>query len=141
MSAPRSVVVTGVGLVTGLGVGAAETWKGLLDGVVAAAPVTEYDLSALRGRHAVRVRGFQAADFASRRVLRSMAYCDQLALAAATLAVRDGGFTAGDGARDGLYVGGSKEISDPSHLLEASLAARNPDGTVDIRRFGELAPA
>lgn len=141
MNGPHPVVVTGIGMITGLGVGTAETWKGLRDGVQAAGPLPDLDLSALTGGRAVRVHGFNPADYAGRRVLRSMAYCDQLALGAATLAMRDAGFVAGDGHRDGLFVGGSKEISDPSHLLTASLAARNADGSVDVRRFGELAPA
>jgi 3-oxoacyl-[acyl-carrier-protein] synthase II len=66
---------------------------------------------------------------------------DQLALAAATLAVQDAGIETSedDGAGAALFVGSSKEISNPMHILEASLVARNEDGSVDIRRLGEQA--
>jgi 3-oxoacyl-[acyl-carrier-protein] synthase II len=141
VTAASRVAVTGVGLVSGLGVGTGETWKGLLDGVSAAAPITDFDAGRLSGQRGVHVPNFTPGDFATKRVLRSMAYCDQLALAAASLAMRDAGAEPGAGLRDGLFVGGSKEISNPSHLLAASLEARRADGSVDVRRFGEIAPA
>jgi len=136
----RRVAVTGVGLVTGLGVGTADTWKSLLDGVSAVAPVEEFDAGELSGKLSVRVTGFEPGEFATKRVLRSMSYSDRLGLAAASLAMRDAHAEVGDGQRDGLFIGSGKEISDPSHLLAATLAARLPDGSVDVRRFGEIAP-
>jgi 3-oxoacyl-[acyl-carrier-protein] synthase II len=139
MSHPRRVAVTGIGLVTGLGVGTAETWKALLDGLSAVAPVTAFDAGALAGQLAATVPGFDAADFASKRLLRSMSYSDQLGLAAAVLAMRDAEYQTGDGTRDGLFVGSGKEISDPAHLERATAEARRDDGTVDVRRFGEVA--
>lgn len=141
MKSANRVAVTGIGLVTGVGVGTDETWKPLLNGITATAPIRDLDTLRLSGQRAVRVAGFRPGDFATKRALRSMAYCDQLALGAASLAFCDSGAAVGDGQRDGLFVGGSKEISDPSHLLEASLGARNADGSVDVRRFGEIAPS
>jgi 3-oxoacyl-[acyl-carrier-protein] synthase II len=63
---------------------------------------------------------------------------DQLALAGASLAVADAGYEFGEegSPRAGLFVGSNKEISNPMHILEASLVARNEDGSVDIRRLG-----
>jgi len=74
-------------------------------------------------------------------MLRSMTRNDVLALAGATLAARDAGLELADGEdrRAGLFVGSNKEISNPMHILEASLVARNEDGSVDIRRLGEQA--
>jgi 3-oxoacyl-[acyl-carrier-protein] synthase II len=65
---------------------------------------------------------------------------DILALVGSTLALRHAGVEAvPEPERTGLFVGSSKEISNPMHILEASLVARNDDGSVDIRRLGEQA--
>ena len=51
----RRVVVTGVGLVTALGTGTEETWKGLCEGRSGVGPITRFDTSAVF--HADRRRG------------------------------------------------------------------------------------
>jgi 3-oxoacyl-[acyl-carrier-protein] synthase II len=136
----RRVVVTGVGLVTPLGVGTDETWNGLVAGRSGVAPISGYDASALRTQLAAEMPDFDPEQFAHRRVLRSMTRNDQLALAGATLAIKDSGLEASeDGDRRALFVGSNKEISNPMNILEGSLVARNEDGTVDVRRLGEQA--
>jgi len=136
----RRVAVTGIGLVTPLGVGTKETWAGLTDGKSAVAPISGYDAAALRTQLAAEIPEFDAEQFAHRRVLRSMTRNDQLALAGASLALADAGLEASeDGDRRALFVGSNKEISNPMNILEGSLVARNEDGTVDIRRLGEQA--
>lgn len=134
------VVVTGVGLVTALGIGTDESWHGLLDGRSGVRTIRAYDPSSLRTQLAAEIDGFDPEQFANRRTLRTMTRNDQLALAAATLAVRDAGLEGfEDGERAGLFVGSSKEASDPVPVLEATLVARNPDGSVDMARLGEQA--
>lgn len=139
----RRVVITGLGLVTPLGVGTAVTWEGLLTGRSAVGPLTNFDPSSLRTRIGGEIAGFNAKEFvANRRLLRSMTRGDQLATSAAVLAVRDAGldFAAQDPDRAGLFVGGNKEVADPMRMLDAVLTARGEDGTADIRRFGAVAP-
>jgi len=136
----RRVVVTGIGLVTPLGVGTEETWSGLLAGKSGVAPISGFDATALRTQLAADIPDFDPEQFAHRRVLRSMTRNDQLALAGASLALADSGLEAtDDGDRRALFVGSNKEISNPMNILEGSLVARNDDGTVDIRRLGEQA--
>jgi 3-oxoacyl-[acyl-carrier-protein] synthase II len=136
----RRVVVTGIGLVTPLGVGTEETWSGLVDGKSGVARISGYDATALRTQLAAEIPDFDPEQFAHRRVLRSMTRNDQLALAGATLALADSRLEASeDGDRRALFVGSNKEISNPMNILEGSLVARNEDGSVDIRRLGEQA--
>jgi 3-oxoacyl-[acyl-carrier-protein] synthase II len=136
----RRVVVTGIGLVTPLGVGTEETWNGLVEGKSGVAPISGYDATALRTQLAADIPDFDPEQFAHRRVLRSMTRNDQLALAGASLALADSGLeTSEDGDRRALFVGSNKEISNPMNILEGSLVARNEDGSVDIRRLGEQA--
>ena len=136
----RGVVVTGVGLVTPLGVGTEPTWSSLLEGKSGIAAISGYDATALRTQLAADIPDFDPEQFAHRRVLRSMTRNDQLALAGASLAIADAGLEISeDGDRAGLFVGSNKEISNPMNILEGSLVARNEDGSVDIRRLGEQA--
>jgi 3-oxoacyl-[acyl-carrier-protein] synthase II len=136
----RRVVVTGIGLVTPLGVGTEATWNGLVEGKSGVGPISGFDASALRTQLAADIPDFDPEQFAHRRVLRSMTRNDQLALAGASLAITDSGLEATeDGDRRALFVGSNKEISNPMNILEGSLVARNEDGTVDIRRLGEQA--
>jgi 3-oxoacyl-[acyl-carrier-protein] synthase II len=134
------VVISGVGLVTALGTGTDASWDGLVSGRGGIGPIQDYEPASLRSQVAGEVHDLEPEQFAKRKTLRSMTRNDILALAGATLALRDAGVEAvEDGERVGLFVGSSKEISNPMHILEASLVARNDDGSVDVRRLGEQA--
>jgi 3-oxoacyl-[acyl-carrier-protein] synthase II len=138
----RRAVITGIGLVTPLGIGTEETWRGLIEGRSAVGPIRMFDASSLHTQVGAEIPDFDPEPFVtSRRTLRMMTRNDQLALAGATLAVRDSQLNLSEANCDraGLFVGSNKEISNPMHLLEATLVARNPDGTVDMRRLGASA--
>src|SRR5690349_19818507 len=105
MPDPR-VVVTGVGLCTSLGTGTEATWDGLVHGRSGVGPIEAFDASTLRASQAGEVRDLEPTDFAKRKTLRSMTRNDILALAGATLALRDAGLEAvPDGERTGLFLG------------------------------------
>jgi 3-oxoacyl-[acyl-carrier-protein] synthase II len=138
----RRVAITGVGLITPLGLGAQATWQALLEGRSAVGPVRAFDASSLRTRIAAEIPDFDPKPYvANRRVLRMMTRNDQLAIGGAALAVKDAGLTVtGEAAeRAGLFVGGNKETSKPESLLEGVLVARAPDGSSDVKRLGESA--
>lgn len=140
----RRVAVTGVGLVTGLGVGTQATWDGLLAGRSAVDRIRGFDASSLGSQLGAEILDFDPRVYATnRRLLRMMTRSDQLALAGATLAMRDAGLDPADwdGDRAGLYVGGSKSLPNPEYLLDAVQAGRNPDGSTDMGRFGQAAQA
>ncbi|MFH2100256.1 MAG: beta-ketoacyl synthase N-terminal-like domain-containing protein, partial [Pseudomonadota bacterium] len=54
----RKVVVTGLGLVTPLGIGVAESWKAACEGRSGIGPITRFDASGFDTRIAGEVRGF-----------------------------------------------------------------------------------
>ncbi|HEX6739807.1 MAG TPA: beta-ketoacyl synthase N-terminal-like domain-containing protein, partial [Vicinamibacteria bacterium] len=58
MTSQRRVVITGVGLVSPLGVGTAPTWEGLQAGRSGAGPITLFDASQHSCRIAHEVKGF-----------------------------------------------------------------------------------
>lgn len=140
----RRVAVTGIGLVTPLGVGTEPTWEGLLAGRSAVRRLESFDPSSLRTQIGAEISDFEPKDIVDkqqRRSLRKMTRTDVLGYVGAILAVRDSGLelTEDPEGRNGLFLGSNKEICTPEHLLEPAVAARGEDGRVDIRRFGEQA--
>ena len=87
----RRVVVTGVGLVSPLGIGTRETWDGLMAGRSGAGHVTRFDASDFSSRIACEVKGFDPLDYADRRDARKMDTFIQYALAASLFAAEDAG--------------------------------------------------
>jgi 3-oxoacyl-[acyl-carrier-protein] synthase II len=89
VSTNRRVVITGVGLVSPLGIGTEETWKGLLAGRSGAGPITLFDASRHSTRFACEVKGFDPLDWIEKKQVKKMDRFIQLALAASDLAVKD----------------------------------------------------
>ena len=103
----RRVVVTGVGLVSPLGVGTAETWQGVLDGRSGIGPITHFDASDFSCKIAGEVPGFDPELWVDKKELKKTDLFTQFALAAATLAVEDSGLPIDDSnaERVGVIVG------------------------------------
>ena len=137
----RRVAVTGMGLVTALGIGRAATWEALLAGRNGIRRFAQYNPASFRTQWGAEIPEFDARQFADRRALRMTTRNDQLAIAGAALAVADAQLDTAsfDPAKAGLFLGGNKEISKPQHLLEGSLVGRDCDGRADIRLLGEKA--
>ena len=100
MSDRRRVVVTGVGLVSPLGVGTEATWSGLMEGRSGVGPLTRVDADLYTTKIAAEVRDFDAQRFMERKAIRRVDLFIQFGLAAATLAHEDAGLVIDDGNRD-----------------------------------------
>ena len=90
----RRVVVTGLGLVTPLGIGVEPNWKALIAGESGIGPITLFDASKLGVRIAGEVKGFRAEDFIERKEARRMDRFAQLAMAASAMAIEQSGLQA-----------------------------------------------
>jgi len=91
-SRPR-IVVTGVGVVTSIGVGAQPFWRALLDGTCGIGPVESFDTSRFSVHIGGEVKQFDPAPFTRRLRPASIGRASQLAIAAARLALGDAGLT------------------------------------------------
>jgi 3-oxoacyl-[acyl-carrier-protein] synthase II len=104
---PPRVVVTGLGLVTPVGLTVAETWNNLLAGVSGAGPITKFDPSRLRVQFACEVKGFDPLAYLERKEAKRMDLFTQFAMAAAHQAVvqagLEGTFPSPD--RTGVVIG------------------------------------
>ena len=89
MSERRRVVVTGVGLVSPLGVGTEASWSALLSGASGIGPISRFDASDFESRIGGEVPGFEPGDFLDHKLVRRTDRFIQLGLAAAAFAIRD----------------------------------------------------
>src|SRR4029453_385004 len=72
LSSPRRVAVTGVGLVSPLGVGNRENWEGLTAGRSGLGPITRFDASRFACRIAGEVKGFDPSLFIEKKEIKKM---------------------------------------------------------------------
>ena len=85
----RRVVVTGVGLVSPLGIGTQANWDALLAGTSGIGPITRFDASQYSARIAGEVKGFDPLRFVDKKDVKKMDVFIQYALAASQFAVDD----------------------------------------------------
>jgi 3-oxoacyl-[acyl-carrier-protein] synthase II len=103
----RRVAVTGLGLVSPIGIGVKESWEALCAGRSGVTEITRFDTSAFQTKIAGEVKNFQAEDFLpkkdAKRTERFIAY----AVAATRMAMEDSGLVIdrANEARIGVYTG------------------------------------
>ena len=153
----RRVVVTGIGLVSSLGIGTEANWQALLAGRSGIARITHFDPTAFAAQIAGEVKGFDPLQFLDRKDVKKMDVFIQYAIAASQFAVDDahltvtpeiadrtgvfiasgiGGFTTIEREHEALLKDGPRRISPffiPSAII--NLAA----GQVSIR-YGAKGP-
>jgi 3-oxoacyl-[acyl-carrier-protein] synthase II len=125
----RRVVVTGIGLVTPLGIGNEPTWKGVLAGKSGIGPITRFDAKELPSRIAGEVKGFDPAQFMDKKEARRNDLFIQFGLAATQIAVKDAGLPTDKplGERVGVIVGsgmGGLATLEDTHLTAVNKGHR-----------------
>jgi len=103
----RRVVITGVGVVSPLGLDAPTTWSALQAGKSGIGPITKFDVSAFACRIGGEVRGFVPENYIERKEVKKMDTFIHFAIAATREAMADSGLTidAANGERVGVYIG------------------------------------
>jgi len=103
----RRVVVTGVGLVTAVGLDTAESWRNLLAGKSGVAPITHFDTTGFSATIAAEVKGFDPFQYIEKKELKKMGLFIQFALAASQQAMTQSGLkiTPDCAERVGVYIG------------------------------------
>ena len=153
----RRVVVTGIGLVSPLGIGAAANWEALMAGRSGVGRITKFDVKGFAAQIAGEVKGFDPLQYVEKKDIKKMDVFVQYAIAASDFAMNDaklhisndeasrvgvfiasgiGGFTSIEREHKALLDGGPRKISPffiPSAII--NLAA----GQVSIR-FGAKGP-
>jgi len=103
----KRVVITGIGMVSPLGLGARENWAALVRGTSGIGPITRFDTSSFACRIAGEVRGFNPEDWVGKKDVKKMDLFIHYALAASDMALKDAAFTVtpAEAERVGVYIG------------------------------------
>lgn len=101
------VVITGIGLVTPVGIGKDETWNALLGGVSGVGPITLFDPTPHRTRIAAEVKSWDPLRFIEKKKVKEMARFCQFSFSAGQMAIKDAGLELTDEERDeaGCFIG------------------------------------
>ncbi len=103
----RRVVVTGIGLICGVGNTTDQVWKSLLAGKSGVARITQFDAAQFACQIAAEVKNFDPLNFVEKKELKKMGRFIYLALAAADEAMKWSGLqvTAENSERVGVHIG------------------------------------
>src|SRR5476649_450875 len=97
MADRRRVVVTGIGLVSSLGIGTQANWDALLAGKSGVGPITKFDLHEFASEFSTRIAGevkdFDPLAFIEKKDVKKMDIFIQYAIAASQFAMDDSGLT------------------------------------------------
>src|SRR4030042_77454 len=103
----KRVVITGVGMITPIGIGVEQSWDGLIAGRSGIRKITQFDASAFPTKIAGEVEGFNPEDYIESKEVKKMDRFFHFALASATMAINDSGLKITDknAQRVGVIVG------------------------------------
>ena len=87
----KRVVVTGIGLVSPLAVGTADTWAGIVAGRSGIGPITLFDAARYSTRFAGEVPGFDPLGWIEKKEVKKCARFIQFAIAATAMAMEQSG--------------------------------------------------
>jgi 3-oxoacyl-[acyl-carrier-protein] synthase II len=101
------VVVTGIGVISSIGIGRDDFWRSLISGSSGISEVERFDTSKFTMHRAGEVKNFEPSDFMPESLSRSIGRGSQLAIAAAELALEDGALNLKNFAADeiGIVIG------------------------------------
>ena len=121
----RRVVVTGVGLLSPVGIGTEATWQGVLAGKSGIGRITSFNASAFSCQIAGEIQGFQPGQYIEKKEIKKMGRFIQFAIAAADCALASASFRVEPERAEqvGVYLGsgiGGFEVIEREHqtLLE-----------------------
>ena len=122
----RRVVVTGLGVVSPVGIGVKTAWDNIIAGKSGITQITKFDTSAFASTIAGEVKDFNVEDYLSAKDARRMDTFIQYGLVAAMEAVKDSGIVTTEenaeriGVSIGSGIGGMQYIEDTDILYQAS---------------------
>jgi len=116
----RRVVITGLGLVCGVGNTAPEVWQGLIEGRSGVAPIAGFDTTSFPVTFAAEVKNFDPLNFVDKKESRKMGRFTHFAFAAVAEALAQSGLeiTPENAERVGVFIGsgiGGFEVIEREH--------------------------
>jgi 3-oxoacyl-[acyl-carrier-protein] synthase II len=122
-AATRRVAVTGIGIVSPIGIAREGLWQGLLQGRSAVRTVTRFDPAMFRSRNAAEINDFHPTDFLDQKRSKRLERFGHFAVASARLALDDSRI----GSMMGSALGGVTYAESQMHVfMEKGLKALDP---------------
>ena len=87
----RRVVITGMGVVTPIGIGLQEFWQGLMEGRNGVDLITKFDTSKFDTKFAAEVKNFDPLNYLDKKAAKRLDEYAQFAIGSSTLAIEDSG--------------------------------------------------
>lgn len=134
------VVVTGLGVVTPVGIGRETFWDSLKKGQSGIQLIQAFPIHTFSAKAGGEIKNFNPAEYvANRKSLKVMARDIQLAVAAAKLGIQDSGLDLAkeNPARCGTSMGASMINNELDELGISFQQSVNEGGKLDIEKFGE----
>ncbi|MDI6731183.1 MAG: beta-ketoacyl-ACP synthase II [Candidatus Margulisbacteria bacterium] len=100
----KRVVVTGLGVISPIGLGKAAFWQGLTSGQNGVGRITHFDASAFSSQMAAEVKDFDPSNYLDKKEARRLVRFIQFAIAASQMAVKDANFTINSDSADEIGV-------------------------------------
>ncbi len=119
----KRVVITGIGVISPVGIGIDTYWESLINGVSGVGSVTRFDASMLPTQIAAEVKEFDPKDYLDRKEAKRMDRFCQFAVAASKMALEDSGLNLEKVNKDragvilGSGIGGMDTLEDQSRTL------------------------
>jgi 3-oxoacyl-[acyl-carrier-protein] synthase II len=139
LPADKRVVITGIGLVSSIGIGKDEFWKNLIAGMSGISEVERFDTSKFPTHRAGEVKDFIAGEFMPKTLNKLVGRGSQLAIAASKLALEDAGMnirkaTPGD---IGVIIGTTMGESPSIEMIDRFWTEKGEDDvyTSNVRNF------
>ena len=128
MERERRVVVTGIGLVTPVGIGRDETWNAVVNGQSGIAPTTLFDVTDFPTKFSGEVKNFDPTKWIEKRDAKTYDRFVQFGIVAAQLAVEDSGLVIDDqnAERVGVYIGAGLGGVSTIERTHAALLEKGP---------------
>jgi len=133
----KRVVITGLGVISSIGIGLEEFWDNLLKGKSGISPISSFDTSNQFTHNGGEVKNFKPEDFITKDRLGSLSRASQMALAAAKLAVKDAQLSTKDIAkmRAGTCMGTTMgSVQTVEKIDEMIVTEKKEDLTDDLLR-------
>jgi 3-oxoacyl-[acyl-carrier-protein] synthase II len=130
----RRVVITGLGAVTPLATGVAESWRKLCQGKSGVARITRFDPSGSKVQIAAEIKDFHPEDFLDKKKIRRTDPFTQYALVATRMAIDDAGLTinGNNSSRVGVVLG---SCAGGMTMYEKNLFALRDEGAERVSPF------
>ena len=146
---PRRVWITGLGVVTPIGIGLDRFWEGLHRGISPVTRVDRFDPSAFRSQVAAQIDDFEPTNFMDAKSARQTDRFSQFGLAAGRLAIEDARLdmasrSAPRADRFAVYVGsalGGIAYAEQQHERYMERGIRSVAPNLALAVFGGAAPA